>query len=163
MGQSKALLPFGDGTMVEQVLSTLQQIVQPVVVVASRGQQLPVLPNTTIVFDDRSEKGPLEALRVGLDGLPNSCHAAFVTSCDVPLLRVAFIQFLASRLADHDAIIPFDGEFAHPLAGIYRTDVVPVIEKLIANDRWRPRFLLDEVNTLRVDVEAFRTVDPDLE
>ncbi|MFP6678404.1 MAG: molybdenum cofactor guanylyltransferase [Pirellulaceae bacterium] len=163
MRQAKALLPFGNSTMVEHVLSTLQEIVQPVVVVTSREQQLPALQNAMIVTDDRSEKGPLEAMRVGLGRLPKSCRAAFITSCDVPLLRTAFVRYLADRLGDYDAIVPFDGKFAHPLAGIYRTAVVPTIERLISADRWRPRFLIDEVNTLRVDVEELRTVDPDLE
>jgi molybdopterin-guanine dinucleotide biosynthesis protein A len=163
MGRPKALLPYGSTTMIEHVLATLGQVVQPLAVVAAVGQELPSLAPAKVVWDERAESGPLEALRVGLATLAPSCHAAFVTSCDVPLLQTSFVQFMVSRLGNFDAVIPFDGGFAHPLAGVYRTNLVPIIESLIAEDLWRPRFLLDRVRCLKIDVEELRQVDPDLD
>lgn len=163
MGRAKALLPFRHWTMVEQVLATLQQVVDPIVVVAAADQELPSLERATVVRDERPESGPLEGIRVGLKSLPLSCHAAYVTSCDVPLLRPEFIQFIVDQLAEHDAVVPFEDKFAHPLAAVYRTSVVATIDTLIADDRWRPRFLIDQIDTCRIDVEQLRSVDPQLD
>ena len=165
MGTSKALLPFRGWTMVEQVFATLQQVVDPIVVVAAVDQEFPELELERAIMarDERPECGPLEAIRVGLQSLPATCEAAFVTSCDVPLLKPEFIRYVIDQLSEFDAVVPFEGKFAHPLAAVYRTRVVSTIDELIANDLWRPRFLIDRVNSCRVDVEELRSVDRDLD
>ena len=57
--------------------------------------------------------------------------------------------------------VPVEGEFHHPLAAVYRTSVVPVVEELLAADRLRPAFLFDRVATCRVSVDRLRAIDPD--
>src|SRR5262249_16790019 len=87
MGSPKALLPFGGETMRQRVVRLLGTVVAPVVVVAADHQPLPELPADVIVARDEQEaRGPLEGLRAGLKALPVSVDAAYVTSCDVPLL-----------------------------------------------------------------------------
>src|SRR6185436_5576771 len=98
MGFPKALLPFGDETMLQRVVRLLGTVVSPVVVVAAPGQQVPALPAGG--SDEREGRGPLEALRVGLNALPVDVDAAYVTSCDVPLLVPAFAQRMIELAAD---------------------------------------------------------------
>ena len=87
MGVPKATLPFGAETMLQRVVRLLGAVVSPIVVVAAREQSLPTLPaEVTITRDERDAKGPLEGIRAGLSALPESVDAAYVTSCDVPLL-----------------------------------------------------------------------------
>ena len=87
MGVAKATLPFGPETMLQRVVRLLGTIVSPIVAVAARDQELPALPADVIVTrDEREARGPLEGLRAGLKALPASVDAAYVTSCDVPLL-----------------------------------------------------------------------------
>ena len=56
-----------------------------------------------------------------------------------------------------------DAGFHHPLAAVYRTDVLPAIRSLLDADQLRPRMLFDEVATCRVPVEQLRDVDPALD
>src|SRR5687768_17249123 len=93
MGTSKALLPFGDETMLQRVVRILGTVASPVVVVAAGDQQLPHLPADVIVTrDEREGRGPLEGLRAGLRALPAGADAAYATSCDVPLLVPGFVE-----------------------------------------------------------------------
>jgi molybdopterin-guanine dinucleotide biosynthesis protein A len=106
--------------------------------------------------------GPLEGLRAGLKALPESVDAAYVTSCDVPLLVPAFVAHMLALLGDHDiAVMEIDG-FTHPLSAVYRRSVLPQVESLLAQDRLRPVFLFDAVRTRRVSPDEMRAVDPDL-
>src|SRR6188472_4226302 len=67
MGTSKAWMPFGPETMLQRVVRLLGDVVDPIVVVAADGQDLPVLrPGVRIIRDEREGRGPLEALRAGL-------------------------------------------------------------------------------------------------
>ena len=93
MGVPKATLPFGAETMLQRVVRLLATVVSPIVVVAAEGQALPALPDeVTVTRDEREARGPLEGLRAGLKALPESVAAAYVTSCDVPLLVPAFVE-----------------------------------------------------------------------
>ena len=163
MGVAKALLPFGPETMLQRVVRLLGTAVSPIGAVAARDQELPALPAAVIVArDEREARGPLEGLRAGLKALPESVGAAYVTSCDVPLLEPAFVEHLLALLGDHDiAVMEIDG-FTHPLSAVYRRAVLPQVESLLAQDRLRPVFLFDAVRTRRVSPDEMRGADPDL-
>ncbi|MEZ6114510.1 MAG: molybdenum cofactor guanylyltransferase [Pirellulaceae bacterium] len=164
MGESKATLPFGDELMVQRVVRLLSEVVSPIVVVAAEGQTLPELPaGTLLARDQRADRGPLEGLQAGLAALENRAEAAFATSCDVPLLQPAFVRRMLAELdASHQIAVAVEDKFAHPLAAVYRVGVLPVIRRLLAEDRLRPLFLFDEVPTRRVDVATLREVDAEL-
>ena len=163
MGVPKATLPFGPETMLQRVVRLLGTVASPIVVVAASGQALPALPDAiTVTRDEREARGPLEGLRAGLKALPESVEAAYVTSCDVPLLVPAFVERMIELLGDHDiAVMEIDG-FAHPLSAVYRRTTLPHVESLLANDRLRPVFLFDAVRTRRVQPAEMTVVDPEL-
>jgi molybdenum cofactor guanylyltransferase len=162
MGASKALLPFGPETMLQRVVRLLETVVSPIVVVAAAEQDLPLLPHGVIVTRDEEEgRGPLEGLRAGLKALPANVDAAYVTSCDVPLLVPGFVRQMLDLCDDHDvAVIEIDG-FTHPLSAVYRRTVLTHVEELLAHDRLRPAFLFDRVKTRRVRPDEI-SVDPEL-
>lgn len=162
MGTSKALLPFGRETMLQRVVRVLGELVDPIVVVAAPGQELPALPPDVIVaHDEREGRGPLEGLRAGLKALPGYVDVAYVTSCDVPLLVPGFVVQILELAHGHDvAVMEIDG-FTHPLSAVYRRTVLPHVEDLLAHDQLRPVFLFERVRTRRVKPEEM-TADPDL-
>jgi len=163
MGVPKATLQFGTETMLQRVVRRLGSVVSPIIVVAARDQSLPPLPDTvTVTRDEREAKGPLEGIRAGLSALPESIEAAYITSCDVPLLVPAFVERMIVLMGDHDiAVMEVDG-FPHPLSAIYRRDTLSHVESLLAGDRLRPVFLFDAVRTRRVKPEEMLVVDPEL-
>jgi molybdopterin-guanine dinucleotide biosynthesis protein A len=164
MGTSKALLPFGPETMLQRVVRLLGTVVSPIVAVAAPDQVLPDLPADIILArDEREGRGPLEGLRAGLNALPEGASAAYVTSCDVPLLVPAFVTRMLELADGFDiAVMEIDG-FAHPLSAVYRRTTLPDVEALLAQDRLRPAFLFERVRTRRVTPEEMRGVDPELQ
>ena len=164
MGVPKATLPFGPETMLQRVVRLLSTVVSPIVVVAAAGQELPDLPaDVLLTRDEREARGPLEGLRAGLKALPQNVDAAYVTSCDVPLLVPAFAKRMIALLADRDIVVMEIDGFTHPLSAVYRRDVLPHIEALLDQDRLRPAFLFDAVRTRRVKPEEMTPADPNLQ
>lgn len=170
MGYPKAMLPFGPELLLARVVRLLGEVVDPIVVVAAEGQQVPELPaGVRIVRDERQARGPLEGLRAGLRALAacdtvNSADLAYATSCDVPLLVPAFVRRMIelSERGRWSIVVPEAEGFKHPLSAVYSLSVLPEIEALLAEDRLRPVFLFDRVPTLFVDGQQLREVDPDL-
>ncbi len=163
MGVPKATLPFGSETMLQRVVRLLGAVVSPIVVVAAREQSLPALPDdVTVARDEREQRGPLEGLRAGLKALPGSVGIAYITSCDVPLLVPAFVERMIELLGDHDIAVMEINGFPHPLSAVYRREILPEVESLLAKDRLRPAFLFDQMRTRRVRPEEMVSVDPQL-
>lgn len=164
MGRPKATLPFGPELLLQRVVRILRQVTSPCVVVAAANQQLPELPpEILITTDERPERGPLEALYAGLRVLEGKAAAAYVTACDVPLLLPEFVTRMTKLLGDHDIVVPVEDEFHHPLAAVYRVTVLPQIKQLLAQQRLRPVFLFDQVDTARVPMDQLQDVDTQLQ
>jgi molybdopterin-guanine dinucleotide biosynthesis protein A len=141
----------------------LSEIVSPIVVVAAQGQEMPPLPESIRVARDEYEAlGPLAGLAVGLAALQDEVDAAYVSSCDAPLLRPEFVRRMIAELGDHDLAIAREQAFYHPLAAVYRTRLEPAVRKLIASNRLRPLFLVQESRSREIEVAQLRSVDSDL-
>jgi molybdopterin-guanine dinucleotide biosynthesis protein A len=164
MGRPKAWLPFAGGSLLGRVVRLLGEAVSPQVVVAAPGQDLPSLPEEVLVVRDPERgRGPLQGLAAGLEALRGQADAAYVSSCDVPFLRPAFVRRLIELLGDHAACMPQVGGLLHPLAAVYRLEVAEAAGRLLAEGRLRTTLLADAVPTRRVTALELAEVDPELE
>jgi len=172
MGTSKAALEWHGSTLLRRVVGVVGRSVDgPVVVVRAPGQTLPELPEAVELVDDAREgRGPLQGLAAGLAAVRDRARAAYVSSTDVPLLHTRFIQRVLAALDDDvDVVLPEVGGFRHPLAAVYRTELVEIVDRLIAEDRMRPAFLFDACRVRRLDADALlgdpalAALDPDLD
>lgn len=184
MGQPKHLLRFGECSVLEVVVQTLSQITERIVIVAAPDQPVPTLPaHCQIVRDAEPHLGPLSGLRYGMQALlaedisgtaaqspaaasnltvRTQLEAVYLTGCDVPLLQPAFVQQMLAALQAADLAIPSEAEFLHPLAGVYRLSLLPVIEELLTSGERRPRKLVEQTQSVLVPVEELRKVDAQL-
>jgi molybdenum cofactor guanylyltransferase len=164
MGQPKAWLPIAGEFMLPRVVRILGQAVQPLVVVAAPKQEVPPLPgDVAIVRDKEKDRGPLEGLAAGLTYLAGKVDAAYLSSCDVPFLVPAFVRRLIDLLGDYAVCVPeVDGRH-HPLAAVYRLDVLDAVRHLFAENRLRPVFLFEKVPTRVVTEAELADVDPTLQ
>jgi molybdenum cofactor guanylyltransferase len=164
MGRPKLSLPFGDETMLARIVRIVGEVVSPVVVVASVGQELPPLPGETIVTRDSIEgQGPLAGLAAGLAALNRRADAAYVSSCDVPLLKVEFIRSMIDALGTHEMAIPRQQEFHHPLAAVYRRACETRLQQAIAAGQLGLTHFVRQSDTRFIDVTELRSIDPELQ
>jgi molybdopterin-guanine dinucleotide biosynthesis protein A len=163
MGRPKAWLPFAGELMLCRIVRLLGEVpLAPIVVVAAPEQELPSLPvGVEVVRDSKRGRGPLQGLAGGLAALAGRATAAYVSSCDVPFLRAAFVRRLIDLLGENAICVPEVGGYRHPLAAIYRVEVATVVAQLLAEDHLRPAFLFDRVGTRFVQPEELTDIDPD--
>jgi molybdopterin-guanine dinucleotide biosynthesis protein A len=105
----------------------------------------------------------LQGLAAGLTALAGRVEAAYLSSCDVPFLRPAFVRRLVTLLGDQQICVPHVGDMHHPLAAVYRVDVLPFVQQLLSENRLRPFFLFSAVSTRKVEAAELADVDPTLE
>jgi molybdenum cofactor guanylyltransferase len=174
MGAPKAALEWHGSTLLRRTVGILARVTDgPVVVVRSAGQDLPDLPQGTLVADDpRAGRGPVQGIAAGLAALGGRADIAFVSSTDLPFLHPAFVRRVLRALADSentDVALPLARGFRQPLAAAYRVWLAEAAERLVAAGRLRPAFLfgqcavetLDDAALMRDPVLA--ALDPDLD
>jgi len=166
MGSDKAWLPFGTNeVLLQRVVRLVGEVVpcERIVCVAAAAQSLPQLAaEVQVIRDVEKYGGPLVGLALGMAALGDRADAAFVCGCDAPLLAPAFIARMFDLLGGHQIAVPHDGAHCHPLAAVYRNDVLPVVESLLASGERSLQALVDRCSTLRVPTEDLRAVDPRL-
>lgn len=165
MGRPKAWLPFGDEVLLQRVVRLARVGIGagPIAVVAAPEQELPGLPEGTIVARDPVEgRGPLQGLATGLAALPDEVELVYATATDVPFLQPAWIRRLAERIGRGDLAIPYVAAYHHPLAALYRREtILPAVRELLARGLSRPVCLLEQVTTRVLSDEELRDIDPE--
>src|SRR5437588_7203918 len=107
MGRPKAWLPFAGELMLPRVARLLGEAVDPLVVVAAPDQEVPPLPpDIEVIRDEERGRGPLQGLAAGLAALQGRAEAAYLSSCDVPFLRPAFVRRLIDLLGEAAISVP---------------------------------------------------------
>src|SRR5438046_7125868 len=107
MGRPKAWLSFAGEVMLSRVVRLLGEVVSPIVVVAAPEQDVPPLPDAVgVVRDEVEGRGPLAGLAAGLRALAGRADAAYLSSCDVPLLRPEFVRRMIALLGDAAVCVP---------------------------------------------------------
>jgi len=172
-GIDKGLIPLCGRTMIEHVLDMLRGQAAGIIINANRNLDTYRALGHPVVRDaDESFSGPLAGMSSGL-------HAAvtplcLTVPCDSPLIGADVARRLLETLeaADADIAVAFDGDRAHPVVNLMKTDLAASIDAFLAEgerkiDKWfdrhrwvhadfsdRPEYFIN-VNTEeeRLDVE----------
>jgi molybdopterin-guanine dinucleotide biosynthesis protein A len=88
---------------------------------------------------------------------------AFLTSCDVPLLRTAYVEKLLELSRGFPIAVPKIGEHFMVTSAVYSRDVLPIAQKLLDEGRLRPLFLVEACDARIVSEQELRDVDPTLD
>lgn len=172
MGRAKAWLPFGDELLLPRVVRVLCTVVHPVVVVAAPDQEVPELPaGIEVVRDAAVGHGPLRGLAAGLDALAGKVDAAYLSACDAPFLRAAFVKRVVDALDEPTpesdrrwvAAVPRIDGFFHPLAAAFRLPVRADVAALLDAGERRMSALFGVVPTRHLGPADFAAVDPSLQ
>ena len=142
MGRDKASLPFGDETLLQRVVRIVSEVADEVVLVAREGQEVP--EGHRIARDSAEGLGPLAGLAAGLEAL--DAERAFLTSCDVPFLDPAHIRRMLELSIGHPVAVPLVDGHHMTTSAVYAKEVLPLAQKLVAERRLRPLFLIEAVD-----------------
>jgi molybdopterin-guanine dinucleotide biosynthesis protein A len=172
MGTPKAALEWHGSTLLRRVVGIVGRAVDgPVIVVRAPDQELPSLPDDVEIAEDACEgRGPLQGLQAGLAAARAHAPVAYASSTDVPLLHPRFVHRVVAAVDDAtDVALPQIHGFPQPLAAAYRTELVEIVARLIAEDRMRPAFLFEACRTTRLEADvllgdpALAALDPELD
>jgi molybdenum cofactor guanylyltransferase len=133
MGRDKALLPWGQATLLDHTLDRLRAVCADVRILSGpepryldRG--LPVISDLT------ADAGPLAGIEAGLAS--PGVEAGLFLGIDLPFLPAELLRALIAEAAQADAVVPMVGGHPEPLCAVYGAGCLePVRGALRAGDR----------------------------
>lgn len=133
MGRDKAAIEVDGRTLLERVVTTALDAGFQVIVV---GRARPVwwLTDGVQFIEEPIHRGPLSGLEAALQ--QTDCDLILV-ACDMPRLSTHAFEWLAEASATAGAagLVPVNGDRAEPLFAFYRKESLPLIQRLLAEDR----------------------------
>lgn len=179
MGQDKATLPIAGKPMLQRVVQAIAPVVRHLYIVAEPeigASERPSIRELAasieapcpleVIHDAAYYDGPLAGIATGL-AAAGKFRLAYVSSCDVPLLRTSFVQQIIAAISCDEAshyeiAAAARGDSFHPLAAIYHTTLARSAAANLATGNRRLKTWVETHSLLRVEETSLRAVDPEL-
>ena len=127
-GSDKTALEI-NGVRIIEAISEKLKLFFPEIIIAGSGFNI---PGAREVPDIYRGAGPLGGIHAGLSAASN--EVCFVVACDMPNLYMPFVKSLLDASADCDIVLPATGEYVQPLCAVYKKKLLPLIERLLAQN-----------------------------
>ena len=136
MGRDKALLPWGESTLLDHAVQRLKSVCADVRILSGREGRY--LDRGLVVLPDLwADTGPLGGVHAGLSILAKSDDLALFLAVDLPFVPVELLAALRDGIAGYDAVVPVAAGGPQPLCAAYRATCCAAIERRLGEGERR--------------------------
>ena len=155
MGTDKASLLLDGQTLLQSVITIMQQVFPKVIVSVRQPRAGIDLPQ---VCDEQPDGGPLAGLVASLGQITTPW--AFMVACDMPFVVPEVVELLAGYRLQHQAVVPVVHGHPQPLAAFYAAScLAPLRASLVARQN-SLRGVLKQLDVRYVDEAEMLAADP---
>lgn len=149
-GKYKGGLKYGEETFMNRLMRELQKEAGKIYV--SYGTHIhETYDGCMVIMDEYVECGPIGGLHAGLKMCEQ--EMIMVAACDMPLLGIELYRFLWEQIEPHDqGVVPVAEGRLHPLAAIYKKEIMQIVVEQIEEQDYRLTGVLDRLNIRYVDL-----------
>ncbi len=150
MGRNKALIKLNNESMINTLIRELSGFKEVVISGNKRGIYEDM--GCAVLYDENKDIGPIEGIRQVIRYA--SSDYVFICACDMPFISSELVEYIAGYISsDYDCYVIRTEDHLEPLCAIYHKSVLPVIEELIAEKKYRLREILERVRTRYISLE----------
>jgi molybdopterin-guanine dinucleotide biosynthesis protein A len=144
MGEDKAFLRLGGGTLLTHALETARAAAGSVCIVGSAEKFAAFAP---VIEDVYPQRGPLGGIHAALTRTATDLN--LVVAVDLPFIQPNFLHYLIARARETDAVVvvPKAGGGLQPLCAVYRRSFSEVADRSLRAGRNKIDSLFGEVQT----------------
>jgi len=151
MGGDKALLPWGNTTLLDHAIARMRAVVPELLLLAGEATRY-ADRGLPVVADACPDGGPLSGLLGGLDHVPGG--GGIFLAVDVPRVPEALLRHLLQSAGNHDAVVPVSPAGPEPLCAVYGPGCAePIRRRLAAGERKMTCFWPD-VRVLQLEIRT---------
>ena len=154
MKQDKALLPVGEGTLIEYILAQIQSHFRDTILSVSESDKF-IFLNQKLVVDEKKGYGPLMGIK---SALAVSLHEKnFVMACDIPKIPLKLLDKILLKGQKFDIVVPVstNGRI-EPLFAVYSKSILPQMKRLIEDNihSLLPLFDICKTGYVKLDTDS---------
>lgn len=160
LGRDKALLPWGDGVLLEHVVAILRPLFSHTFVVARERSRL-----THLGFEIVTDRIPGAHALAGIHAALSAARTplVFVCACDQPLLTAAAVRLICQHRGPDAAVVPRIGGRLEPLFALYPRSFADHAEQLARAGNFRLRDFVTGAPHLELNDGAFQAAGVSLD
>ena len=148
LGRDKAMLVFNELPLIDISFIELKQLSENIRIIGSVRKKSRV-PEELFVDDAVKNRGPIGGLYTALMYFKKP---VLLTSCDMPFLKQKHYRFLISQTDQTKiATVARSDKGLEPLLAVYKPDLIPKIEKQLANKSYALHQLFNQADIKIVD------------
>lgn len=148
MGKNKAFLEIDGKPLIEKKLDLLHSLFDEVLI-SSNTPELYKSYHEKVVNDQYLESGPFAGLHACLQEAHNDY--AFFVACDIPILNLELIQFMASLTKGYECVVPRTEDGLHPLFAFYHKSCLSKIEGFLQARHFKVIDLIPQLSVRYVE------------
>ncbi len=159
LGRPKALLTYGEKTLIEHMVSHLGAMFSEITIVTDRQElysHLPVKLASDLI--GQKEKSPLRGIHAGLSA--SDLPYQFFAACDMPMLNLQLIAYMSRYAPAYDAVVPCVGTYYQPLHAFYSRRCIQEIENVFTSGNFKVTSFYEQVAIRRIEEEEIARFDP---
>jgi molybdopterin-guanine dinucleotide biosynthesis protein A len=160
MGEDKALLPFGDRSLVGRMVDELRPHFDDLILVTNHPERFMEIPDIRLVSDVQPGRGPMGGIFSGL--LASRGRHNLIVSCDLPFLNHLLLDYLWSLRNWGDVVVPLTHEGLSPMLAIYDRHVLPAVAEALSGGQSEPMALYPRWRVHYVREDELVRYDPQL-
>lgn len=160
MGRGKALLKFGELTVIELLISELKKVFVNINIIANSPESF-LFTGQKIFPDIRKGFGPLSGIHSAI--VNSQTEKNLILSCDMPFLNSDLFMVMSERCIENSNLLLREKGFVHPFPGIYTASLKNIIENNMKSDGGRQKSIYEIVSQLKteyIDAESFQSYSP---
>jgi molybdenum cofactor guanylyltransferase len=147
MGEDKAFLKLRDKYLYEFSLDVLKCFSDDILISSPDPRYDPA--NCRRYSDEVTGTGPIGGLYTCLKKIIHP--SAMVLPCDLPNIKSLILETLLLNSEGHEITVALNPQgFAEPLVGIYSASLVPLLENLISNGKFKMQNIFSAADTCYV-------------
>ena len=147
-GRDKAMLMFNELTLLDITYRELKSISDDIRIIGNVRKKSSI-PDELFLSDMVKNRGPMGGLYTALKYFNKT---VLLASCDMPFLKREHYRYLIGQMdQSKDATIARSDKGLEPLFALYQPDLIPQIERRIANKSYAMHQLINQLNVKIVD------------
>lgn len=132
MGKDKALLPWGEKTLLDHALGRLRDVALRTPAILSGPERRYTDHGVPVFPDGVAGKGALGGVLTGLERLPPDADFGLFLAVDLPLVSVDLLRHLASHAREGiDAVVAFSPTGPEPLCAVYARTAMGAVRQSV--------------------------------
>ena len=161
LGHDKVLEKIGDTTLLERVVSHIDQFSKHIIIVTANERTFVPLanrPKVKIVSDILPGQGSLGGIYTGL--VSSGSFYNLVVAADMPFLNENLLRHMIEKSEGYDFILPRVNGLFEPLHAIYSRNCIEPIKKIFGQGKKVIIELFNHVKVRYIETEEVERFDP---